>query len=413
MRKYYIYAIIGLAILTFGFVQTSPYTRRIRPFTSGFPVSCIENEVGYDMTSHTFGICDNSLTYKAILVGGGSGSFSNIFLSSTGRIEFAAGIGDPNIFSYSDNIGPKFLDGVDGNSLTFNLQSLSANRTLVVPDQNGTICTTTSVCSGYQAAGSYLVGSGAAGTIPIWMNGIELGNSSITYDGVTTSVSGSAFSILNGTTFSTSIGGAGVNIQSNVSIIGDWNSAGAGTKSVLDDSATTITNTAATSISNITPLLGTGASGVEFQIDGNGAITNYLNSPAANGELLIGRSSGGFFQKGILTAGTGISITNGAGSITIAQNGSAPFFSSGTPSIAGNGTLNSGSKDSAGKVASTGTGASTVVLTFSTTFTNAPACLVTNETTANLVRPVSTTTTLTLNATVVTGDKISYICLEY
>lgn len=88
-------------------------------------------------------------------------------------------------------------------------------------------------------------------------------------------------------------------------------------------------------------------------------------------------------------------------------------YGSGTPAIAGNATLNTGSKDSAGKITSTGTGASTAVITFSITFTRAPACFVTNETTANLVRPVSTTTTLTVNATVVTGDSLSYVCLGY
>ena len=89
------------------------------------------------------------------------------------------------------------------------------------------------------------------------------------------------------------------------------------------------------------------------------------------------------------------------------------FYSAGTPSIAGNGTLNSGSKDSAGKVTTTATGASTIVLTFSITFARAPACIATNETTANLVRPVSTTTTLTINATIVSGDSISYVCSSY
>lgn len=87
--------------------------------------------------------------------------------------------------------------------------------------------------------------------------------------------------------------------------------------------------------------------------------------------------------------------------------------SSGTPSIAGNATLNTGSKDYAGKITSTGTGASTAVITFSTTYGHAPACMVTNETTANLARPVSTTTTLTVNATVVTGDSLAYQCRGY
>lgn len=89
------------------------------------------------------------------------------------------------------------------------------------------------------------------------------------------------------------------------------------------------------------------------------------------------------------------------------------IYSGGTPGIAGNATLNTGSKDSAGKVTATGTGASTIVLTFSITFTRAPACFVTNETTSNLVRPSSSTTQLTFNATIVSGDTLSYQCTGY
>jgi len=39
-----------------------------------------------------------------------------------------------------------------------------------------------------------------------------------------------------------------------------------------------------------------------------------------NGQLLIGNTTGGTLSKGTLTAGNGISITNGAGSITVAQS---------------------------------------------------------------------------------------------
>lgn len=42
-----------------------------------------------------------------------------------------------------------------------------------------------------------------------------------------------------------------------------------------------------------------------------------------NGQLLIGNTTGNTLSKSTLTAGTGISITNGAGSITIAASGSS------------------------------------------------------------------------------------------
>jgi hypothetical protein len=40
-----------------------------------------------------------------------------------------------------------------------------------------------------------------------------------------------------------------------------------------------------------------------------------------NGQLLIGNTTGNTLTKSTLTAGTGISITNGTGSITIAASG--------------------------------------------------------------------------------------------
>lgn len=93
--------------------------------------------------------------------------------------------------------------------------------------------------------------------------------------------------------------------------------------------------------------------------------------------------------------------------------GASTVYSPGTPGIAGNGTLDTGSRDSAGKVSVTTTGAATVTLTFANTFTNAPACNVTNETTANLARATSTTTTVVLAGTTVTGDKYAYTCIGY
>lgn len=62
-------------------------------------------------------------------------------------------------------------------------------------------------------------------------------------------------------------------------------------------------------------------------------IVGYLGSPITvanggtgqttytNGQLLIGNTTGNTLTKATLTAGTGITITNGAGSITIAASG--------------------------------------------------------------------------------------------
>lgn len=64
--------IIILVIITLAF-QSSPYARRIRPFSST-PSLCQENEIGYNMTSHELVICTN--TGYVVLATGGSGSFA-------------------------------------------------------------------------------------------------------------------------------------------------------------------------------------------------------------------------------------------------------------------------------------------------------------------------------------------------
>jgi hypothetical protein len=59
-----------------------------------------------------------------------------------------------------------------------------------------------------------------------------------------------------------------------------------------------------------------------------------------NGQLLIGNTTGNTLAKAVLTAGTGISITNGAGSITITNSSPAPTAD--TSSIASNGWYKNG-----------------------------------------------------------------------
>jgi hypothetical protein len=54
-----------------------------------------------------------------------------------------------------------------------------------------------------------------------------------------------------------------------------------------------------------------------------------------NGQLLIGNTSGNTLAKATLTAGTGIAITNGAGSVTIAST-----VATGVTSVSGTGTVN-------------------------------------------------------------------------
>lgn len=144
-----------------------------------------------------------------------------------------------------------------------------------------------------------------------------------------------------------------------------------------------------------------------------GIIWADANSGSEDSDFVVKLMTGGSAAiEKFRISSLGVATIDTLNATTYQTNGNT-IYSSGIPSITGNATLNADSKDSAGKMISTDTGASTAVITFSIVFNNAPACFVTNETTSNLVRPVSTTTTLTINATVVTGDSISYQCLGY
>lgn len=67
--------------------------------------------------------------------------------------------------------------------------------------------------------------------------------------------------------------------------------------------------------------------------------------------------------------------------------------------------------DVAGKVTTGSVAPTSCTVTFAIVWTNAPACFSVNETTANLSRAVSTTTTVTLSGTMVAGDVLAYHCI--
>jgi len=72
----------------------------------------------------------------------------------------------------------------------------------------------------------------------------------------------------------------------------------------------TITGSVTGTASNVT--------GIVAVVNGGTGQSSYTN-----GELLIGNTTGNTLVKSTLTAGAGISITNGSGSITIATSGGA------------------------------------------------------------------------------------------
>ena len=65
--------------------------------------------------------------------------------------------------------------------------------------------------------------------------------------------------------------------------------------------------------------VGAGAA-ANFSVASGGRIHTYGGAAPTDGQVLIGHTANGRFESATLTAGTGISITNGAGSVTIAAS---------------------------------------------------------------------------------------------
>lgn len=312
----------------------------------------------------------------------------------------------------------QWVDGVIAAGSNFQIQSTLGNAggggitngagANVVPKSNGTNLVASQITDNGTAI---LIGDGGAGStlsIETETAGVQVGVTSgaIEFSGET--FDGSTFTTVNlGTVTTLALDNTAetamlraetVSIDSGVgsTSIGDVNTAGGGTKLTIDDATTTATLVGAL---RLTPVAFASLPGTPTE-----GMVAWIND---SDTVVWGATITGGDTNKVLA------VYNGTNWTVAGASDIAAFYKSGTPGIAGNATLNTGSKDSAGKITSTGTGASTAVLTFSSAFTRAPACFVMNETTANLVRATSTTTTLTINATVVTGDSLSYICIGY
>lgn len=130
-------------------------------------------------------------------------------------------------------------------------------------------------------------------------------------------------------------------------------------------------------------------------------------------DLGIIRSAAGVLEINNGTTGTFRDLTlRGITAVTYAASSGSVVLKLNTPSCSGAGcVLVTGALDSTGKVTTTTTGAASIAITFSTAFSRAPACVAVNETTANLLRATSTTTTVTLAGVTVSGDSLAWTCL--
>jgi hypothetical protein len=147
-------------------------------------------------------------------------------------------------------------------------------------------------------------------------------------------------------TFTGAVGEVTVDTTKDTIVVHDGAVAG-GYELVSLAATQTLTNKTLTSPTLTTPDLGTPASGTLTNVSGLPLTTGVTGTlPVANGgtgqttytngQLLIGNTTGNTLAKTTLTAGDGVSITNGAGSITIAATGSGGTVTS----VGGTGTVN-------------------------------------------------------------------------
>jgi len=133
------------------------------------------------------------------------------------------------------------------------------------------------------------------------------------------------------------------------------------------------------------------------------AITSGTSASTASIDVALARNAAGVFE-----INTGVAGPAAAASIrdlklrhTVASGG-APSLTTGTGSIVGS--------DEAGRVSLLGAGQTSVVITFGTAYASAPACVANDEGTAILVQAVASATTLTLNGSFGSTDKLTWRC---
>jgi hypothetical protein len=156
--------------------------------------------------------------------------------------------------------------------------------------------------------------------------------------------------------------------------------------------------------------------GASYWIAGNGVSIGWAAGTAGGG---------GTFDTAFRRNAAGIvEVNNGSACSTVANcrdltlrhliaNGTVPTVANTSANSCGTTAATIVGNDMAGKITVGATAGTSCTITFGTAWPNAPSCHTDDETTANLQRPTSTTTTLIIAGTMVAGDVINYGCVGY
>lgn len=150
-----------------------------------------------------------------------------------------------------------------------------------------------------------------------------------------------------------------------------------------------------------------------YDVNGTAYVCGVTGTNGDTPDLTISTPTGGTMTvaPSTLTIPSGTSLVGGTVTSRYVSNGTTPGVSDTSANSCGSGTQTIVGNDNAGKVTVIGSVGTSCTVTFATAFANAPSCSVTNETTANLSRATSTTTTVILAGTFLENDVLAYGCL--
>jgi hypothetical protein len=120
-------------------------------YTYGITGSSTEGKIAVNATDGLAAFNGNGLMSSAdglSTVGTDAKRFSVINLSGTGALVWNDGTGNGSAMSYAAAVGPTFYDVTANFTLSVNLQSLTADRTLTAPDASGVITALGNATSG-------------------------------------------------------------------------------------------------------------------------------------------------------------------------------------------------------------------------------------------------------------------------